>query len=523
MAHGYAKIEGRPVGAFVHSTVGLQHAAMAIYNAFCDHVPVYLISGNAIDATMRRPGVEWDHSVQDQAAMVRDFLKWDDLPISLTHFAESAVRAYKIAMTPPSGPILLVADSDLQESPIANDARLHVPKLTVATPPQGDSGAVREAARLLAAAENPVVVADHAARSPVGLALIVELAETLQAPVIDEAGRMNFPTRHPLNHSDRRRAVLAKADVILGLEVADFWGTVHSYRDQLRRTSEPITNEKVKLISISASDLYMKSNYQNFQRYTEVDLAMAADAEATLPSLIEAIKSLINNDRKRALQDRGKNLAASHQRALEQARDEATYAWDASPVSTARLCAELWGQIKDKDWSLVSDVTPWISNWPLRLWAFEKHYQFIGGAGGFGVGYGAPAAVGAALANRKYGRLSINIQNDGDLMYAPGVLWTAAHHHIPILNIMHNNRSYHQEVMHIQRMSNRHNRGITRANIGTTLDSPAIDFAKLAQSMGVHAEGPISDPRELGPAIGRAVAVVQSGEPALVDVLTQPR
>jgi thiamine pyrophosphate-dependent acetolactate synthase large subunit-like protein len=164
-----------------------------------------------------------------------------------------------------------------------------------------------------------------------------------------------------------------------------------------------------------------------------------------------------------------------------------------------------------------------MSNWPLRLWAFDKHYQFIGGAGGYGVGYGAPAAVGAALANREHGRLSVNIQCDGDLMYAPGVLWTAAHHRIPLLNIMHNNRAYHQEVMHVQRLGNRHNRGVDRASIGTTIKEPNIDFAKLAQSLGVHAEGPITDPKDLGPAIARAIAVVERGEAALVDVLTQPR
>src|SRR5437870_10706743 len=153
MAHGYAKIEGKPICVFAHGTVGLQHAAMAIYNAFCDRAPVYLIVGNTIDATMRRPGVEWAHSVQDAAAMVRDFVKWDDLPISLPHFAESAVRAYKIAMTPPMMPVLLVVDGGLQEDPIAADvsSRLRVPKLTRASAPQGESGAVAEAARLLVA------------------------------------------------------------------------------------------------------------------------------------------------------------------------------------------------------------------------------------------------------------------------------------------------------------------------------------------------------------------------------------
>jgi thiamine pyrophosphate-dependent acetolactate synthase large subunit-like protein len=176
---------------------------------------VYVLAGNTIDATLRRPGVEWAHSVQDAAAMVRDFIKWDDLPASLQHFAESAVRAYKIAMTPPMMPVLLVADGALQEDPVSPQAALRIPKLTLATPPQGDSAAVAEAARWLVAAESPVIVADRAARTQAGMARIVELAEALQAPVIDQGGRLNFPTRHALNHSDRARELVSAADVIL--------------------------------------------------------------------------------------------------------------------------------------------------------------------------------------------------------------------------------------------------------------------------------------------------------------------
>ncbi len=520
MAHGYAKIEGKPIGVLAHGTVGLQHAAMGIYNAYCDRVPVYIILGNSIDATQRRPGVEWLHSVQDAAAMVRDYIKWDDLPVSLGHFAESATRAYKIAMTPPMEPVLIVADSDLQERPLPESEKLRIPKLTRTSPPQGDSGAAAEAARLLAAAQTPVIIADRAARTGAGMKYLVELAETLQAPVVDQGGRMNFPSRHPLNLSSRGRALVADADVILGLELTDFWGTVNAFRDQLERTSRPVTKAGAKLISITSGDLFMKSNYQDFERYPEIDIAMAADAEATLPSLIEAVRRALTSDRKNALQERRAKLEALHRTALEQARADATYAWDASPISTARLSAELWAQIKTEDWSL---VTGGLSGWPQRLWTFDKYYQSIGGSGGAGVGYGAPAAVGAALANRKYGRLSVNIQNDGDLMYAPGVLWTAVHHRIPLLSVMHNNRAYHQEVMHLQRMSNRHNRGIERAHIGTTIDTPNIDYQKLAESMGVYGEGPISDPKDLGPALRRAIAAVKRGEPALVDVVTQPR
>ncbi len=522
MAHGYAKIEGKPLLVMAHSTVGLQHASMAIYNAYCDRVPVYVIVGNTIDATKRRPGVEWNHSAQDAAALVRDFVKWDDLPISLPHFAESAVRAYKIAMTPPSMPVLLVADSELQEQPIASGASPAIPALSLAAPPQGDSGAVAEAARLLVAAENPVIVVNRYSRTTAGLERLVELAEALQAPVVDLHGRMNFPSRHPLNHSQRGRAAITGADVILALEVEEIWGELHSFRDQLERTSRPTAKSGMKLITVSSEDLYLKSNYQDFQRYQPADVAMAADAEATAPALTEAVKRLANADRKQVFQDRGAKLKTVHEQAQERARQEAAYGWDASPISTARVSAELWAAIKDEDWSLVSDPN-FFSNWPHRLWDFTKHYQYNGGAGGAGVGYGAPAAVGAALANRKYGRLTVNIQNDGDLMYAPGVLWTAAHSRIPLLSIMHNNHAYHQEVMHIQRMGNRHNRGVTRAGIGTTLTDPNIDFATLAKGLGVHGEGPINDPKDLGPAIRRAVEVAKAGEPALVDVVTQPR
>src|ERR1019366_8187627 len=508
---------------FAHGTVGLQHAAMAIYNAYCDRVPVYIIVGNVLDATMRNSAYgEWPHSVQDAAAMVRDYTKWDDLPISLPHFGESAVRAYKIAMTPPMGPVLLVADSELQENPIREGTNLRIPKLTLASPPQGDSGAVAEAARLRVQAENPVIVVDRAARTQAGIQHLVELAEALQAPVIDQASRMNFPTQHPLNQSFRRGAVIANADVILGLEAPDLWSAVNSFHDQIHRTSRPITKSGAKLISISTGDLNIKANYQDFFRYTGVDLSIAADAEATLPSLIEETKRQITADRKRVFQDRGAKLASAHQQLLEQTRTDATYAWDASPVSTARLCMELWAQIKDQDWSLVSMLRH-CSWWPLRLWSLDKHYHYIGAQGGGGVGYNAPATVGAALANRKYGRLSVSIQDDGDLLFAPAVLWTAAHHRIPLLSVMHNNRAYHEEQMHVQRMANRHNRGIDRAKIGTSFEDPNMDFAKLAQSMGVYAEGPITDPKDLGPALRRAIAVVKRGEPALLDVVTQPR
>jgi acetolactate synthase I/II/III large subunit len=522
MAHGYAKIEGKPLLNFVHGTVGLQHAAMAVYNAYCDRVPVYIVGGNGADATMRRPGVEWIHTAQDAAAITRDFTKWDDYPGSLQHFAESSIRAYKIAITPPMGPVVLMADGSMQEDPIPEEAELRIPKLPQVAMPEGDWGAVTETARLLVAAESPVILADRCARTPAGLARLVELAELLQAPVVDAAARMNFPTRHPLNQSFRGRGMVAQADLVLGLDMTDFWGQVHSYRDQLHRTSRPILKPGTKTITIGSGDLFIKANYQDFERFADVDLAIAADSETTLGMLIEAVKRALPDERKAALAARGAKLAEASLKGLAAAREEAADGWDASPISTARLCAELWAQIKDEDWSLVSGDNS-VSGWPHRLWTMDRHYHYIGEGGGYGVGYGAPAAVGAGLANRKYGRLTVALQNDGDLMYSPGVLWTAAKHKIPVLFVMHNNRCYFQEIMHLQRMANRHIRDVTTAHIGTEIAHPNIDYGKLAQSLGMHGEGPVSDPGDLAPALQRAIATVKSGEPALVDVVTQGR
>ncbi|HLK47654.1 MAG TPA: thiamine pyrophosphate-dependent enzyme [Bryobacteraceae bacterium] len=522
MAHGYFKVEGKPLLVLAHGTVGLQHASMAIYNAYADRVPVYIILGNEQDANFRRADVEWKHSVQDAAAMVRDYTKWDDSPTSLTHFAESAVKAYKIAMTPPMEPVLIVANGSLQEEPMSDEDKrsLRPPKLTLASPPEGDSGAVAAAARMLAQAENPVIVAGRVARSQKGIQLLVELAETLGAPVLDRRFRMNFPTTHTLCNSGNLR----EADVVLGLEVEDLWFFTHDQTpiNRMGMSNRSILKPGATVITISSEDLFSHSNYQDFGRYSETDLSLAADSEATLPALIDACRKIISTDRRRAIEERCKRLEARYQQNRDRDFDAAAAGWDASPVSTARLSAELWNHIRHEDWSLVSNTT-FVSNWPNRLWDLDKHYHYLGGQGAYGIGYGAPAAVGAALANKKYGRLSVNIQCDGDLNYSPSVLWTAAHHNIPLLTVMHNNRAYHQEMMYLQDMASRAGRRPDRAQIGTAITNPNIDYAVMAKAYGIYSAGPIDNPNDLGPAIQAAIEVVKRGEPALIDVVTQPR
>ena len=514
MANGYFAVAGKPMAVVTFAPSGLQHAAMGIFGAFSGRTPTYLLCANIPGGEDRRPLFDWGpHAMTDPAAMVRDMLKWDDTPASLQHFAESAVRAYRMAMTEPRGPVMLVVDAMLQEESMRDRAALRIPQLALASPPVGDAAAVAEVAKLLVAAENPLVLAGDVARDEDGMRLLVELAETLQAPV-QGAGR-GMPNQHPLSGGGN----VPSADVILALNEDALFGRLNRYRDQQVRNSIPLTKPDAKVLSISSHDLNVRSNYQNVERFQEVSLAIAADPQATLPGLIEACKKLITAERRRALDERGKSLAAASAQALERARVEATYGWDASPITLQRLAVEVWDVIKGKDWASVGANGG-------RLWNADKFYRTMGAVNGGGIGGSLPIAIGAALAHKKEGRLCVRFQPDGDMLYMATSLWTATHHRIPMLIVMHNNRAYHQEVMHLQRMANRRQRGVELAAHGlpgSTLSDPDIDFAQMARSMGAYAEGPIANPRELRPALLRAVARVEKGEVALLDTRTQAR
>jgi thiamine pyrophosphate-dependent acetolactate synthase large subunit-like protein len=505
MAQGYYKVERKPMMALLHGDIGLQHASMAIYNAYADRVPVFMVVGNHADAVERAQGVESLHSAQDLGALVRDYVKWDDQPYSLGHFAQSAIRAYNISMTPPMAPVLIVANAELQHHPLEGTAP-RIPKLTRTTPPAGDPTAIREAAKMLLAAERPRILCERAARTHDGMRLVGQLADTIQAPV-QALDRLDISNVHPMagmGGPDYR------ADVTLCLEVNDLQNETRAARQR-----------GGKVISVSSLALNHKANIQEFGHYADIDLDIGGDTEATLPALIEEIRRQMAANQRTGIEARGRRLTDLHHKARLDDIELARVGWDSSPVSLARMCAELWPLIKDEDWSLVSQQQ-FIGGWPGRLWKFDKPYQYIGSWGAGGMGYNAPASAGAALANRKYGRLSISLQCDGDLNYAPGVLWTVAHHRIPLLYIMHNNRAYGREVMFVQRMAALHNRSVDRCHIGTTITDPNVDYAKMAAAYGVYSEGPISNPNDLSAAFKRGIERVKKGEPALIDVLTQP-
>jgi acetolactate synthase-1/2/3 large subunit len=485
-----------------------------------------VLTGNIGNPVTRQVYIEWNHSAQDQGATVRDITKWDDQPTSLQGFAESMVRAHELMTTVPMAPVLITADGDLQEDPIPPEVekRLRIPKLRTPSQPAGEIAAVREAAKMLIAAENPVIYTNRYARTESGPALLVELAELLSAPVVDAHNRMNMANRHPLNHSSRREAALQAADVILALEPIDLWGLNNYVPDLVTRPNDPRRRQAdLKIIHIGTEYMMAKSNYQDFQRFAEADLLISGDAEATMPTLIEALKTQMSAADKNRFAARGKKVKEQSAKLLDQFRQQVAYEWDATPISSGRMVMELWDQIKNEDWMMPTE-TQFLSDWPYRLWNIDKPHQTMGGSGAQGIGYNSPAALGAALANKDKGRLTVAVVGDGDFNMAPGVLWTAAHHKIPILYLVHNNRAYHQEVMMILRMAARRQR-VQNKNVyvGTLIDNPAPDYAKIAQGYGLYAQGPVSDPKDLAAAIKRGIEVVKRGEPALIDIVSDGR
>jgi thiamine pyrophosphate-dependent acetolactate synthase large subunit-like protein len=509
MAHGYGKATGRPMCALLHGTIGIQHAAMSIYQAYYDRTPALLIAGRDL-------GFIAAHSANDMAGMVRSYTKWDATPKTLEESLAAIQRAYTEAITPPCGPTMVVIDIELQKE---EAGAMQVPAYQPPRISGVDSGQAREIAKGLLDAQNPRIAVGRL-RTPDGVRLAVQLAELVGASTSTSAtqGPMSFPQRHPLCGPGANTSY----DFTLGLEQP---GTVSLTGPSLATLlARDPTN--IGFGGIAPGVSRAGGAGRGGRGGAPAGRTITIDAEASLPAIIDEVRRQMSPDTQRVIQERGAKHAAANQaariEALTRALEQRRAGWDSSPISTARIYAELWPLIVDEDWILASP-----SNFSgahnAQLWDHNKPYSYLGGQGAGGMGYGAPASVGAALAAKSRKQIVINVQTDGDLNYAPGVLWTAQHHHLPMLTVMHNNRAWHQELMFVEYMCGVRGRGTERGHIGTTLRDPFIDYRMMAASYGMAGEGPITDPVKLGPALKRGLASVKKGLPYMIDVITQPR
>ena len=500
IAHGYAKVTGRAMAAAVHSNVGLMHATMAIFNAWCDRLPVLVLGATGpVDAMKRRPWIDWIHTARDQGALVRPYTKWDDQPASPGAAREALMRAWMLAHAAPMGPVYVNLDAEMQEAALAEP----LPPIEVArfTPPVASAPsaeAIAKAAALLKAAKTIVMLIGRASRSEVAWNARVRLAEGLGARVITcLKTAAAFPTDHALHlgapsvltPDAEGLAALAQADVILSLDWVDLAGT-------LKAAKAPAADAKVIHVSV---DYQVHNGWSmDHQGLPPVDVLLAADPEHAVPLLIDALG------------------AAPKPIAVRTVPAERELAPDTLTVE--HLARALRAAVGARPCSLTHLPLSWNGAW----WPFRHPLDFLGSDGGGGLGAGPGTTVGAALALKGSGRIAVGICGDGDFLMGATALWTAAHYRIPLLIVVANNRSFYNDEVHQERVARMRNRPVENKWIGQRIADPDIDLAALARAQGAAGFGPVEDADQLAATLAEAIKAVEQGAVAVVDVRVAP-
>jgi thiamine pyrophosphate-dependent acetolactate synthase large subunit-like protein len=503
IAHGYAKVTGRAMAAAVHSNVGLFHATMAMFNAWCDRMPVLVIGATGpVDAAKRRPWIDWIHTARDQGAIVRGYTKWGDQPASPAAAREAVARACWLANTAPQAPTYVVLDAGLQEEPLpAPLPPLDVARLTPAVASGASSSSIAHVVAELAPGRRAVILAGRASRRPDAFAARVTLAERLGARVVtDLKVGAAFPTDHPLHAGapailapgPEAQAAIQGADVLLSLDWVDLAGT-------LRSLSRPYAG---KVVHVSLDHTLHNGWSMDYQGLPPVDLHIAADPDEVVVALADALR-----DRPMP------PIASATAKGRGPARPD-----PAGPVRVEHLAWALREAVGARDVSLLHLPLSWNGAW----WPFRHPLDFIGGDGGGGVGGGPGISVGAALALKGSGRLPVSICGDGDFLMGVTALWTAAHYRIPLLLVVANNRSFFNDEVHQERVARMRQRPVENKWIGQRIADPDIDLASLARAQGAEAFGPVATHEALAPTFAEAIAAVECGAVAVVDVRVEP-
>src|SRR5256714_357957 len=431
IAHGYAKVTGKAMAVAVHSNVGLMHATMAIFNAWCDRVPVLVLGATGpVDATKRRPWIDWIHTARDQGALVRPYTKWDDQPASPGAAREALMRAVWLANTPPQGPVYVNLDAEMQEAKLAEPlAAIEAARFMPPVASAPDADAVAKAAALLKGAKSPVILIGRTSRSPEAWDARVRLAETIGARAItDLKVGASFPTDHPLHlgapsvltPDAEGLAALATADVILSLDWVDLAGT-------LKAAKAPTA--KAKVISVTVDHQIHNGWSMDHQGLAPVDVLLAADPEQAVPLLVEALGSTPKRP------------------TVPAAPAETTLA--VGPLTVEHLARALRDAVGNRPVTLTHLPLSWNGAW----WSFRHPLDYLGSDGGGGLGAGPGVTVGAALALKGSGRLPIGDCGDRDFLLGVTPVWTAAHYRIPLLIVVATNRSFYNDELHQDRVA----------------------------------------------------------------------
>jgi acetolactate synthase-1/2/3 large subunit len=516
VAHGFAKAAGRPAATLLHDVVGLQLGSMAVYNAWCDRVPLLVLGGTGpLSVNERRPWIDWIHTANIQAQVVRDFVKWDDQPADLASVPESLRRAFVTTVSEPPGPVYVCFDISIQEQEVSDDLLSHADLgevLPVPTAPSADRASLAEVAALLRTAESPVILTDYAGATREGFTALTEVARQTEAAVIDLGARFNLDTHDPRNLTGLRDEVLGEADVVIAIDVEDVYGALLG-PIAVGTTSGVRLRTDVTVINVTPQHLRLRAWSQDAQRAVPV----AAHVTSTAASFLEGLRAELTShpvDESLLLRRRGRSGDRNRDARARWAAAAAAMETEPAGIPLAVIARELGPLIEDLDWTIVNGT---LGGWERRLWHLREFGHHLGWHGGGGLGYGLGASIGAAL-HLAPDRLCIDLQADGDLLYTPSALWTLANQRIPLLVIVLDNGQYGNTVGHAQEIALHRDRDVSRRHVGAGLDDPRTDFAALAASFGVASSGPVATVDELVPALREALRTVQDGRPALVQV-----
>jgi len=516
IATGLGRATGKPSVALVHNVVGTLHAAMAIYNAYADRVPMIVMSGTGpMGLKGRRPWIDWVHTALVQGNLVRDYVKWDDQPHDPDSVPESFIRGYRVAMTEPKGPVYIALDAGWQEAQLSEPVDIpDISKYETPTRVQGDPESLRRAAQMLAHAEAPLIIADHAGRNHETVQHLVQLAEAGSIPVMDSGGTLNFPSTHPLDATGTD--VLSRSDVILLVDVDKIEQTF-TRTNRYTRKKENRLKPGAKVINIGLFDQWIKSTTLDFGRLMPMEFTIAADTSRAIPQLTQELKKILDGepDRKNILAERFARTKEIHDAERKKALAQVEGDTGKETITLARLAYDVWNRVKGEHWILTGNI----GGLPRMLWELERPGCVMGSQKASGLGTSLSRSIGAALAVKKEGGFGLAFMGDGESLYVPSSIWTAVHHHIPLLVFVLDNGGYVGEGEHVYWTSRLRERSTANRHILTEIQNPRVDFAGLARSQGAYAEGPIEKPSELGPAIERAFQVMKKESTlALVDV-----
>ncbi len=503
IAHGYARVTGRPMACVLHANVGLLHGMMGIFNAWCDRAPLLVLGATGpLAAEKRRPWIDWIHTMRDQGGLVRPFVKWDDQPSSPDSLVESLARAWLLTRSQPTGPVYVCLDAGLQETKLDREPEWpDLSRFEPPGPPRPDKAGINRAVELLSGTRRPVILAGRGSRTGAAWHSRIRLAERLGACVMTDlkSGAM-FPTDHaahpvpPFNAVPQAaREVLVEADVIISLDWIDLGGTLKQ-----AASMGPVS---AKIIGASLDRYLHGGASMEYQSLPPSDIFFATSGDALVDELLEAL---------------GPGNSSPWKRAPSRERKPSS---NGESVTLRQIAVALRENFEDPEL-----VTFCLLNrgWPVDVWPFRNPLSYLGKDGGGGLGSGPGLSVGAAVALQEMGRFAVSVLGDGDFCMGATAMWSAVRHRIPMLVLIDNNRSYFNDDLHQQTVARARGRNGNNSWIGLRLDDPPPDIAKLAEAQGAIGIGPIRNPAQVHKAIAEGVGVLKSGGVCVIDFHVDP-